>query len=102
MTTTEQTAPPSASSPTPTLTRSSYRLDWAALLKRVFARARRVPLWVDVLECSRCRGPMRVIACTEERDVAKKILVHLGLPAEPLPTARAQAPPVTLELFPAA
>ena len=24
------------------------------------------------------------------------------LPAEPLPTARAQAPPVTLELFPAA
>ncbi len=45
---------------------------------------------------------MRVIACTEERDVAKKILVHLGLPAEPLPTARAQAPPVTLELFPAA
>jgi hypothetical protein len=33
---------------------------------------------------------------------AKKILVHLGLPSEPLPTARAQAPPVTLELFPEA
>ena len=42
---------------------------------------------------------MRLIACIEEHDVAKKILVHLGLPAEPLPTARAQAPPVTLELF---
>ena len=44
---------------------------------------------------------MRVIACIEEHDVAKKILVHLGLPSEPLPTARAQASPVTLELFPA-
>ena len=31
-----------------------------------------------------------------------KILEHLGLRAEPLPTLRAQAPPVTLELFPAA
>jgi hypothetical protein len=34
--------------------------------------------------------------------VAKKILEHLGLRAEPLPSLRAQAPPVTLELFPAA
>jgi hypothetical protein len=98
-TTTETTTPPSApaasaATPTHKPTRSSYRLDWAALLKRVFA--------VDVLECSRCRGPMRVIACIEEHDVAKKILVHLGLPSEPLPTARAQAPPVTLELFPGA
>jgi len=45
---------------------------------------------------------MRLIACIEEHDVAKKILEHLGLRAEPLPTLRAQAPPVTLELFPAA
>ncbi len=51
---------------------------------------------------TRCRGPMRVIACIEEQDVAKKILSHLGLPAEPLPTARAHAPPMTLELFPSA
>ncbi len=56
----------------------------------------------DVIESSRCRGPMRIIACIEEQDVAKKILSHLGLPTEPLPTARAQAPPVTLKLFPAA
>ena len=48
------------------------------------------------------RRPMRVIACIEEHDVAKKILVHIGLPAEPLPTVLAQAPPVTLELSPAA
>lgn len=91
--------PPTTTEPPPersksTSVRSTYRLDWAALLKRVFA--------VDVLECSRCRGPMRLIACIEEQAVARKILLHLGLPAEPLPTARAQAPPVTLELFPAA
>jgi hypothetical protein len=69
-------------------------LDWAALLKRVFG--------VDVLKCSRCQGKMRLIACIEEPDVAKKILEHLGLRAEPLSTLRAQAPPVMLELFPAA
>ena len=45
---------------------------------------------------------MRVIACIEEQDVAKKILSHLALPAKALPTARAQAQPVTLEQFPAA
>jgi hypothetical protein len=43
-----------------------------------------------------------IVACIEEPDVARKILEHLGLPSEPLPTARAQAPPVTLELFPEA
>ena len=45
---------------------------------------------------------MRMIACIEEPDVARKILEHLGLRAEPLPTLRAQAPPVTIELFPSA
>jgi hypothetical protein len=74
--------------------RSTYRYDWAALLLRVFA--------VDVLQCSRCQGKMRLIACIEEPDAARKILEHLGLRAEALPTLRAQAPPVTLELFPAA
>ena len=51
---------------------------------------------------TRCLGPMRLIACIEEPDVEKKILEHLGLRAEPLPTLRAQAPPVALELFPEA
>lgn len=91
------TSPPpssSAASPKSTSVPSTYRLDWASLLKRVFG--------VDVLKCSRCQGKMRLIACIEEPDVAKKILEHLGLRAEALPTLRAQAPPVTLELFPAA
>ena len=88
--------PPSApaASPKSTSVPSPYRLDWASLLKRVFG--------VDVLKCSRCQGKMRLIACIEEPDVAKKILEHLGLRAEPLSTLRAQAPPVVLELFPAA
>ncbi len=46
--------------------------------------------------------PREFLDAIEEPDMAKKILVHLGLPVEPLPTARAKAPPVTLELFPAA
>ena len=76
------TSPP-LSSPKSTSVPSTYRLDWAALLKRVFG--------VDILKCSHCQGQMRLIACIEEPDVAKKILEHLGLPSEPLPTARAQA-----------
>jgi hypothetical protein len=59
-----------AASPKSTSVPSTHRLDWAALLKRVFG--------VDVLKCSRCQGQMRVIACIEEHDVAKKILVHNG------------------------
>ena len=73
--------------------RSTDRLDWVALLVRVFA--------VDVIQCARCQGRMRLIACMEEPDVARGILEHLGLRAEALSTLRAQAPSVTLELFPA-
>ena len=49
--------------------------------------------------CPRCAGQMRVIAYLEEPAVVTAILRQLGLPAEPLPGARAQAPPVTLEFF---
>ena len=87
-------SPTSPSSPKSTSVPSTYRLDWALLLKRVFG--------ADVLKCARCLGPMRLIACIEEPDVARKFLEHLGLRAEPLPTLRAQAPPVALELFPEA
>lgn len=43
--------------------------------------------------------PMRTSPAPLSRTscVAKKVIVRLGLPTEPLPTARAQAPPVTLE-----
>jgi hypothetical protein len=91
-TTTASSSPSSKSKSTSVS--SPYRLDWAALLKRVFG--------LDVLKCSRCQGKMRLIACIEDPAVATGILEHLGLRAEALPTLRAQAPPVTLELFPAA
>ena len=83
----------STPSPSPSTSppRSAYRLDWAALLKRVFA--------VDVMVCSRGDGPMKVIAFLEEPTVVKGILTHLGLPAEPLPAVNAQAPPTTVEMF---
>jgi hypothetical protein len=56
-------ASPKSASPKSTSVPSPYRLDWAALLVRVFG--------VDVLQCSRCQGKMRLIACIEEPDVAK-------------------------------
>ena len=51
------------------------RLDWAALLKRVFE--------VDVLACVRCPGRLRVLAFLTDRGVVKRILEHLGLPSSP-------------------
>jgi hypothetical protein len=42
---------------------------------------------------------MKVIAFLEEPSIMRRILEHVGLPAEPLPDAKPQAPPVTVELF---
>jgi hypothetical protein len=61
------------------------RLDWAALLARVWA--------VDVLRCPRCDGKMRVIAALSDPTVVARVLAHLDLPtALPCP-APARAPP---------
>ena len=67
----------------------SRRLDWAALLARVWA--------IDVLECPRCNGRMRVIAALSEPAVVARVLAHLDLPTT-LPTpAPARAPPLWCE-----
>ena len=93
-------APPADSSPAaplddnpapaarPTSVPSAYRLDWAALLKRVFG--------VDVMVCSKCQGQMKVLAFLEDPKVVKGILMHLGLRAEPLPAVRSRGPPPQL------
>ncbi|MDP9003047.1 MAG: hypothetical protein M3O46_23395 [Myxococcota bacterium] len=60
------------------------RVDWARLLRR--------SLSVDALECPKCHGRLRVIAVITERDVARHILAHLGMPTEPPPIARARDP----------
>jgi hypothetical protein len=60
------------------------RVDWATLLRRSFS--------VDVLECPKCHGRLRMIAVITERQSARRILAHLGLPTEPTPVARARDP----------
>jgi hypothetical protein len=60
------------------------RVDWARLLRRSFS--------VDVLECPKCHGRLRFVAVLTEREAARSILAHLGLPTEPPPVARARDP----------
>jgi hypothetical protein len=62
------------------------RIDWAALLKRVFLD--------DVLACP-CGGCRRIVSDVQERSAVVAILAHLGLPTEPLPIARARDPAET-------
>jgi hypothetical protein len=61
------------------------RLAWAELLRRVFA--------VDVLECPRCGGPMRLLATIHPPDVTRAILDCLELPSRAPPTAAAVSDP---------
>ncbi len=57
------------------------RLAWAELLRRVFA--------VDVLECPRCGGRMRLLAAIHPPDVTQAILDCLELPSRAPPTVPA-------------
>jgi hypothetical protein len=61
------------------------RLAWSELLRRVFA--------VDVLECPRCGGPMRLLAAIQPPDVTQAILDCLDLPSRAPPTAAALPEP---------
>jgi hypothetical protein len=65
------------------------RLSWAALLKRVFL--------VDVLECPKCRGRMKIVAVVTATAGVRRILAHLDLPTE-APRLRAARPPPQPEL----
>jgi hypothetical protein len=60
------------------------RVDWATLLRRSFA--------VDVLECPKCHGRLRVLAVITERKPVRRILAHLGMPTDSPPIARARDP----------
>ncbi len=60
------------------------RLDWASLLGRSFE--------VDVLECPKCHGRLRVLAVITEREPVQRVLAHLGVPTEAPPLARARDP----------
>ena len=47
---------------------------WSELMARAFL--------IDVLDCPRCHGRMRVISTIEDPKVIRRILEHLGLPTE--------------------
>jgi hypothetical protein len=63
---------------------TSPRVDWASLLRRSFS--------VDVLECPKCHGRLRIVAVITEREPIQRILAHLGMATEAPPIARARDP----------
>ncbi|MEE8384412.1 MAG: transposase [Dehalococcoidia bacterium] len=58
------------------------RLSWAELMQRVFA--------LDVLECPKCAGRMRILAAVHSPEAARAILECLGLPSRAPPNAPAR------------
>ena len=60
------------------------RLDWASLLRRSFQ--------VDVLECARCGGRLRVLGEVTEPTMVRLVLESLGMPTDAPRVARARDP----------
>jgi hypothetical protein len=58
---------------------------WHELLRRVFLH--------DVLVCTHCGGNRRLLTFLTDQNVIRKILRHLGLPAEPPALAPPRPPP---------
>ena len=85
---------PSAVPPTPAATaqealepgpyRHGRHYTWAELMKRVWE--------LDVLECPRCRGRMKIVAAIHSPNAIQKILNCLGLPSRAPPIAAAARP----------
>lgn len=71
--------------------RTRRRLLWAEAMKR--------GLGLDVLRCEHCGGRREVLALITDPKVIRRILVHLGLPAEAPAIRPARAPPGGEELF---
>jgi hypothetical protein len=63
---------------------SRYR-PWAELLKRTFG--------VDVLECPKCKGRMKLLAVVTDPKSMERILRHLGEATEPPKREPARGPP---------
>jgi len=62
----------------------STRLPWAQLLRRTFA--------LDVQQCPKCAGRLRLIQNITQPAVARAILERLGMPTEAPTTAPARDP----------
>ncbi|WP_373372338.1 hypothetical protein [Sorangium atrum] len=54
---------------------TSPRIAWAKLIRRTFG--------LDAHRCAHCAGRLRLLAAITEKATARKILEHLGLPADP-------------------
>ena len=52
-----------------------YRIPWASLIQQLFG--------VNVLECTRCKGPMKVLARLEKPDASSKPRLFCLCPAPP-------------------
>ena len=78
---------PDAEAPARPVTIGSPRTNWlwAELMQRSFG--------FDVLACPRCGGRFRLVALIEHAGAVRRILRHLGLPAEVPPPRPARAPP---------
>jgi hypothetical protein len=61
---------------------------WAELMKRTFG--------FDMLACLGCGGRLRLVALIDEGPVSRRILQHLGLPAD-VPEPRPARPPPLVE-----
>lgn len=68
------------------------RMAWAPLLRRTFA--------VDVQQCPKCHGRLRLIAPIVDASVARSILQSLGIPTTAPAVARARDPTDLFELEP--
>lgn len=65
---------------------------WAQLMQRSFG--------YDVLGCARCGGRFRLLAVIEDRTLVRRILTHLGLPAEAPRPRPPRAPPRPVSSLP--
>src|SRR2546422_1903286 len=81
---TDSTATPAATAQEalqPGPCRHGRNYTWAELMKRVWE--------LDVLECPRCRGRMKIVAAIHSPNAIQKILNCLGLPSRAPPIAAA-------------
>jgi hypothetical protein len=63
---------------------TSPRLEWPLLLRRTFD--------IDILDCAKCHGRLRVVATIAEVRDARRILERLGVPSDAPQAARARDP----------
>jgi hypothetical protein len=62
---------------------------WAELMRRTFG--------MDVLDCPRCGGRLRLLALIEHARVVERILRHLGLPTDRPEPRPLRAPPLQVD-----